>query len=862
MSYHSKTSKQTLAELDTTIDGLTKTAVAERLQQYGPNTISVRAEPLWHRIIEPFMSVFMLVLFGAAAISFLHHAFIDGIIIVAIILISAVIDYVQQISTERILRSLRKRTTLEVRVLRREGEVTIDANNLVPGDIVLLEEGDKVPADGRVLEARSFRVDESQLTGESLPIEKTSSQVVADAAIYERTNSVYQGSFVIGGTATVVVTNTGNTTEYGKLAALSVAPGETSPVQKKIDQLISKIIVAILAIAIVVFVLAVYRGMDIGDALQFVIALSVSAVPEGLPVAISVVLAIGMKRMAARKALVRSMSAIETIGAITTIATDKTGTLTKNKLTVREAWHPDQNQKTLLNTLAKSTLPHTHSKSYDPLDTAFNAYCDDQHVIRDRTTPVTVFSFEHTVSMSGTLWHSGNQYQLFVKGAPEQITDHSDLTEAERERIYAQLHHMTGLGYRVIALAHTTLKDSLASLDKLSQKQRLTFDGLVGIADILRPEAKAAIAKAQRAGIVVRMITGDHFETAYHIGKELGLVNSSSEVFDSRQITSMSDEDLSEAVEKSRVFSRVIPEHKHRILTILKQHNITAMTGDGVNDVPALTNAHVGLAMGSGVQIAKDAGDIILIDDNFRSIINAVHEGRTILANIKRMVVYLLSTNLGEVLVSLGALIAGVPVPLMPVQILWVNLVTDTTMVIPLGLEPGEKRNMNRPPQKANAALLSKFMITRIGLIAVVMAVVTLGLYAVYSARYGYEYARTIAFCALVVMQWASALCARSDYESVFRRIFRWSKTFYVGLFASILLQFIAVFGPLGEMLHVTVISYGDLIFTSVIAFVIPIIFIELHKWIGRKFFNKGSENLRKQQRRAARVRRQHASRD
>lgn len=854
MSYYSKTNEQTLSELDTNVHGLTKTAVAERLKQYGPNTISVRTEPLWRRIIEPFLSVFMLVLFIAAAISFLHHAFIDGAIIIAIVMISAIIDYTQQISTERILRSLQKRAILEVRVIRREGEVTIDASNLVPGDIIILEEGDKVPADARVLETRSFRVDESQLTGESLPIEKTADRVAANAAIYERSNSVYQGSFVIGGVAKAVVVSTGNNTEYGKLAALSVGPSETSPVQKKIDQLVTKIIVAILAIAIIVFVLAVYRGMDMGDALQFVIALSVSAVPEGLPVAISVVLAIGMKRMAVRKALIRSMSAIETIGVITTIATDKTGTLTKNKLTVRETWHPTDKSRVLLDTLAKSTLPSTHSKTYDPLDIAFNTYCNEHSVKRSRSTPAAIFPFEHTVSMSGTLWHSGDHYELFVKGAPEQVIDHADLTESEREKAYATLHHMTGLGYRVIALGHTKTNQSFESLENLPQKHRLTFDGLIGVADILRPEAKAAIAKAQRAGIVVRMITGDHFETAYHIGKELGLVNSRDEVFDSRQISSMSDDELSRAIERSRVFSRVIPEHKHRILTILKEHNITAMTGDGVNDVPALTNAHVGLAMGSGVQIAKDAGDIILLDDNFRSIINAVHEGRTIFANIKRMVVYLLSTNLGEVLVSLGALIAGVPVPLMPVQILWVNLVTDTTMVIPLGLEPGEKRNMNRPPQKANAALLSKFMISRIGLIAIVMSVVTLGLYALYSARYGYEYARTIAFCALVVMQWASALCARSDYESVFRRIFRWSKSFYIGLIASVFLQFIAVFGPLGKMLHVTVISYGDLIFTSTIAFIIPIVCIELHKWVGRKFFNKGSENLKKQQRRAARA--------
>jgi len=268
------------------------------------------------------------------------------------------------------------------------------------------------------------------------------------------------------------------------------------------------------------------------------------------------------------------------------------------------------------------------------------------------------------------------------------------------------------------------------------------------------------------------------------------------------------------------------------------------MTGDGVNDVPALTNAHVGVAMGSGAQIAKDAGDIILLDDNFRSIINAIHEGRTIYANIKRMVIYLLSTNLGEVLVSIGSLVIGLPLPLAPVQILWINLVTDTSMVIPLGLEPGEKRNMRRPPQAADSPLLSKFMITRILLVAATMATLTLWIYSTYSNQYGHGYGRTAAFCALVAMQWASAFCARSDYEPLWRRIWKRNIPFWIGLTVAVGLQTFAVFGPLGQMLHVTNISLGDLAYVSVLAFTIPIVIIETHKWIGRRFFGKGSQNL------------------
>jgi Ca2+-transporting ATPase len=840
MDYHTLSPNATIDDLHSSEQGLSAIEVAERREQYGPNLLAVHHEPLWRKVIEPFRSVFILVLFVATLISVFHHAYVDAIIIGAIIAISATIYYVQRFSTERILRSLKKHTKLEVTVARKEGSLVIDAVELVPGDIIVLEEGNKIPADARLLHVRSFRVDESQLTGESLPIEKTTAALAGRSEIYERSNMVYQGSFAIGGYARAIVVATGNATEYGKLAALSMEPPSVSPVQKKIDKLVSQIIIGVAGIAIVTFCLALYRGIEMTEALRFVIALAVSAVPESLPIAISVVLALGMRRMAKRKALVRTMAAIETVGSITTIATDKTGTLTKNKLSVQDMWHPDHTT-AAQTAIVRSTIIGTPGSMHDPLDTAFADYAASALRRTTKAQPAQSFQFEHTVAMSGNLWHDGDHMALYVKGAPEHIIERSSMTENERERAISELHRFTGVGYRVIALAHTELATSVASLEQLPPKTRFEFDGFVAIADILRPEAKGAIKAAKRAGIIVRMVTGDHFETAYHIGKQLGLVTSRDEVFDSRRMSVMSDKELESTIQTVRVFARVIPEQKHRILAILKKQDITAMTGDGVNDVPALTNAHVGLAMGSGVQIAKDAGDIILLDDNFRSIISAVHEGRTIYANIKRMVVYLLSTNLGEVLVSFGSLVLGMPLPLAPVQILWINLATDSCMVIPLGLEPGEKRNMNVAPQKASAPLLSKFMTSRIIIIALTMATITLGLYSSYNAQYGNDYARTVAFCALVVMQWASALCARSDYEPVWRRVFRFNPAFYIGLTIAIGMQLAAVFGPLGQLLHVTTISFGDLAHITLIAFFVPIAIIETHKWIGRTFFNKGS---------------------
>ena len=840
MLYYTKTVDQTLIELDVSVGGLSAIEADERLEQYGPNSIIIKGPSWWRKLAEPFASVFMGVLFVAAVVSLMQGAFIDAIIILVIVATSAAIYYVQQFSTERILRSLRKHILLRVEVLRDNKYIEIDSEMLVPGDIISLHEGDKVPADARIITANSLRVDESQLTGESTPASKQTEALTDGKEVYEQSNILFQGSFVIGGETTAVIIATGNDTEFGQLAALTADTSDVSPVQIKIDKLVSQIIIAVTAIAIVAFGLSMYRGMGIVDSIRFVIALSVSAVPESLPIAISVILVLGMRRMAAKKALVRTMRSIETIGTITTIATDKTGTLTSNKLSVVSVWRPAGTLSQFKTVLSKS-INSPRGKVSDPLDIAINAYCR----VAQRHLPLITFPFDLAVAMSGNLWHNGENFDLHIKGAPESLLAICHLSRSDHEQALAQLHQMTSNGYRVIAIGHISKTRKIESLHDIKKSDKLLFDGFVAVADELRPEAQGAIKRALAAGVTVRMITGDHFETAYQIGHKLGLVDNREQVFDSRRMRDMSDSDLEAVIKDVRVFSRVVPEHKHRILALLKLDNITAMTGDGVNDVPALTNAHVGIAMGSGASIAKDAGDIILIDNNFKSIVEAIHEGRTIYANIKRMLMYLLSTNTGEVLVAIGALVIGMPIPLIPVQILWVNLVTDTSMVIPLGLEPGERRNMLKGPQKPDAPILSKFMISRVFLIAATMAGLTLAVYVYYSNHYDIGYGRTAAFCALVVMQWASAFSARSDYEPLWTRIRRWNGAFYIGLAIAVSLQTLAIFSPLGRFLQVTPIQLSDVMAVSLLAFVIPIAVIEAHKIVGRLLFNKGSKPLR-----------------
>ncbi|MDB5180672.1 MAG: pacL2 [Candidatus Saccharibacteria bacterium] len=836
MLFYQQSVEDTYKDLSSSLDGISRYEAGERLKRVGPNEIKLKGEPLWRRIIEPFANIFMVVLFIAVLISIWHHAYFDAIIISVIMLTSAGIYYVQRFSTDRILRSLQKHSAQKVSVTRGGETVDVDTSQLVPGDIVQLHEGDKVPADIRLIVADSLRADEAVLTGESAPVGKNNETLTSKKEVYEQTNILFQGSFITSGQAVGIVVTTGNNTEFGQIAALAgSSPDESaSPVQKKIDKLIAYIIAAVSGVAIVAFILALSRGIEVVEALRFVIAISVSAVPESLPVAISVILVLGMRRMAAKKALVRSMSAIETIGVITTIATDKTGTLTENKLSVQETWQPDWVTHHLPTVIHKTINSHNEHSS-DPLDVALISYSAAEATVKLKGEAIVKLPFDQAYAMSGNVWHHKGEHELVVKGAPEHIMDRSHLSKLQRTEIEAALTQLTSQGYRVIAVATTPLPAPVTGFHELHPKINLSFGGLIAVADTLRPAARHAIVTAQRAGVSVRMITGDHFETAYSIGLKLGLVKSRDEVFDSRRMSDMNDKDLAIEAHRARIFSRVTPENKFRILQVLKLKEVTAMTGDGVNDVPALTNAHVGVAMGSGSQIAKDAGDIILLDDNFASIVRAMREGRIVYANIRRMLFYLLSTNIGEVITSVGALAIGLPIPLAPVQILWINLVTDTTMVIPLGLEPGGKSAMRQKPVAPDAPILNKFMISRVILVALSMAGIALGLYIYFIETHGAAYAQTIVFVALVAIQWANAINARSTYQSAFTRIFVRHRIFWIGLTISLSLQWFALFGPLQEMLHIYPIAISDMLTVSIAAFIAIILVVEVHKFIGRR---------------------------
>lgn len=833
-----------LAYFDVTEQGLSAREAARRLQRNGPNTLRVTSEPLWKKLIEPFRSVFVAVLFVAAVISVTMDELLDAAIIVVTITISVTIYYVQRASSERALNALRRHDVQLVKVLRNNQVVEVNADALVVGDIVFVFEGERVPADVRIIESTNARVDESLLTGESLPIGKDDRPLSTEKAVYERNNMLFQGSFVVGGQARGVVVATGNDTEFGQIAALARRIDQTSPVQQKIDTLLRKVIIVIGIIASGVFALSLWRGVELLEALRFMLSLAVSAVPEGLPIAISIVLVLGMRRLAKRQALVRNLRAIENIGVVTTIATDKTGTLTKNQLSVQDVWQltAEQDLRRVAAEVRLTLNSLSAAGSRDPLDAALERFSDEyQATVPKSLTLLRHLPFDQGYAMSGVLWRDKGTTYAYMKGAPEKILTICRPSAKDRETITQAIHSLTGRGLRVIALAKAEVRQAVAEVADL-QKTTFTFLGLVAVADQLRPEAAPAIAATQQAGVIVRMITGDHFETAYAIGKKLGLVVHRDEVFDARQIDRLDDAALTRTVEQAKIFSRVTPEAKHRILSILKQHHITAMTGDGVNDVPALANAHIGVAMGSGSQIAKDAGDIVLLNDSFASIVEALREGRVVFDNIRRMLYYLFATSTGQVLTIIAALLGGLPVPLVAVQILWINLVTDTVMVIPLGLEPPESDVMKRRPRNPARPIIGKTIITRMVLVALTMVVVSLGLFVYFLQTHSVTYAQTVIFSAMVAMQWANGFVARSERQSLLRRLRVMNLKFYIGLVLVIALQTLALFGPLSTALHIDrSVTPQDYIVAGSIGVIAILVVGELHKYLSRGVYRRSA---------------------
>jgi Ca2+-transporting ATPase len=760
----------------------------------------------------------------ALIISLLTHERLDATVIGFVLLINALIYYFQQYSVSRVLKSLKAHEDGTVTVLRSSTTTEVNVRDIVPGDIVYLLEGLKVPADGRILEVNNLDIDESILTGESLPVTKIDDILPDNTQVYDQKNMVFKGTLVHSGSGLFVVTSTGNQTQLGAISQLTSTSdiGKTS-IEKKIDDITRKMVLGVGLIGAAVFGLALLRGVSLAETVRFTLSLVVSVVPEGLPVTLTVVLLLSAKRMAKHKALVKKLSSIETMGALTMIATDKTGTLTQNKLGVAQVY-PD---KTTVASAAVASITTQDGMVLDPLDELLDTSFGNH--LRPGSRELD-FPFEQELRLSGALWKTKTGHLMALKGAPEALIN--NLPASEKKVVTATLDDYTSRGFRTIAFGHVVGK--YESLEKMP-KSKIIFDGLVALADPLRKNIPHAIAEARAAGINVVMLTGDHKNTAEEIARQAGLIDHHNQVADSTILNKPPNAKLMKTMlTRVHVFGRVLPEHKFNFLKSVKHSEITAMTGDGVNDIPALVEADAGLAMGSGTDAAKDASDIVLLDDNFGTIIDAVRIGRAVIANIRKMLFYLISTSLGEAATMIGALLLGFPLPITAVQILWVNLVTDSFTVLPIGISKPEHHQMKQPPHNPKAPLLSRIMVSRTVWTGLLTAAATLFIFKKFLPL-GYEYAQTAAFTTLVVAQWANALNANFDRHSWVYIFIKPNWLLLGGIIASISLQALVMYGPLQSAFGIVQLVQADLLLSILVPVITVLVGVDLHKLFFRE---------------------------
>lgn len=801
--WHSLEVSDVLSSVGSRGEGLTEVEASRRLEQYGANHLPPgKKTSAIIRFLKQFDNMLIYVLLSSAAITAMMKHWVDSGVIFGVVFINAVIGFIQEGKAEKAMEAIRSILTFDASVLRGGRRTTIPADEIVPGDIVLVESGDKIPADMRLTRVKELRVEEAILTGESVPVEKMIAPLKTETLLAERLNMIFAGTFVTSGQAAGVVVATGGRTEIGRISEM-VSKVETlqTPLLKKIAHFAKQLTVAILSVAVIVFFYGVFvKAQPVKDMFLAAVGLAVAAIPEGLPAIVTITLAIGVHRMAKRNAIIRRLPAVETLGSVTVICSDKTGTLTRNEMTVTAVitadgmfeatgvgYDPkgdffcgdkkcDPKDFPILNEIAvagvlcnDSSLRQEQGQwriSGDPTEAALmvlGAKCGiDQQLLSERQARLDIIPFESKHRFMATLNQDGERRRtIYVKGAPETLLEkckwqRSGESEKPLDKLYWQkcIDEIAASGRRSLALAVKYVREDQQTLDFV-QVGELTFLGMCGIIDPPRDEAIKAVQQCQEAGIKVKMITGDHRLTAKAIGHQMG-IGDSEDALSGEQLEHADKETLLQYAKAVDIFGRVSPEHKLILVQALQsQGQIVAMTGDGVNDAPALKQANVGIAMGiKGTEVAKEASEMVLADDNFASIANAVAEGRTVYDNIRKSILFILPTNAAQALVIVIAVFLGYTLPITPVQILWVNMVTAVTLALSLAFEPAEHDVMRRSPRPPQEPILSGFLIWRVIFVAVIIVAGTFGLFLWELSRDTHiEAARTIAVNMLIMFQ-------------------------------------------------------------------------------------------------------------
>ncbi len=900
--WHAIDYKEVLENFESSLQGLELEEVNKRRQKYGLNELKRKNKDgilkvLWRQINNPLIWV----LIGSSTLSTALGKITDGMVVLAVVVVNSIIGFIQEYKAGKAIEALSNMVPENAMVIRNGNIITIPVSEIVPGDIVQVAAGDRIPADMRIIQQKNLQVEEAALTGESVPSQKTTEAVTPDAVIGDRKCMVFSGTLVVSGTATAVVVKTGMDTELGKISdMLNETVDLETPLTKKLGVIGKYLTIGIVAITAIIMVIGTYRALGQGlllfDALKesliFAIALAVGAIPEGLPAVVTIALAIGVQRMAKRNAIIRKLPAVETLGSTTVICSDKTGTLTRNEMTVSELWNYNhsiqvtgvgyhkagvfkQNNAELaalpedmLLLLKKAVLcsdanvvyrANEYSISGDPTEVALVVAAEKAGIsidgLRQEIPRKDVLPFDSEKQYMATL-----NDNIILKGAPEVVlkrcSTHICGITLDMQKVISQIELLGSKGMRVLAIAQKTQsKSDEISVDDV--ENGFEFIGLIGMIDPPRNEAIEAIKACHNAGITVKMITGDHHATARAIGMELNL-SANGAVVTGVDLSKMSDAELDKTIQTTNIYARVAPEHKLRLVKALQNNNeVVAMTGDGVNDAPSLKQSNVGVAMGiTGTSVSKESADIVLADDNFSSIAAAVEEGRRVYDNLLKSLAFLLPTNLGLAFILIYGIMffpfnpitKELLLPMLPVQLLWINLVAAIALALPLAFEVKEPNVMNRPPRKPDEALFNGFVTFRVFFVSILMTVVTIVLFNweyAYSLKTGMAQtdalarSQSIAVTFIIFFQIFYLINCRSLKDSVFK-IGLFSNGFiFLGIGSIMLLQAMFLYTPFMQKVFGTASLDGKGLFISFVAGSLIFIVISIEKWILRELLNK-----------------------